>query len=253
MTGPFHVDVYITFHREGLLAVPAIKSAFETAESLRKQASVSLHALVDSPDCETREIISFYSTNFTSSTELQFKDLGLVRNHASLTSKGDFIAMLDGDDLWGRSWLLKAFEASKVEIGVYHPEFLIYFSESKIMSRSESGSGYILVQDVIEKTDLTNQSIGLVNPWSANNFMPTDLAKIYLYPPADHARGLGVEDWSWNWATFVAGIPHLVARDTVHFIRVKDFGSLGVQNVRRGLSPYLPSELSVPEWGFGNT
>ena len=65
----------------------------------------------------------------------------------------------------------------------------------------------------------------------------------YPYVAIDKQTGFGVEDWSWNIETSWKGLRHLVVDDTVHLIRVKQHGSLGMQNTAEGLLPQLKDDF----------
>lgn len=78
------------------------------------------------------------------------------------------------------------------------------------------------------------------NLWSANVLARRALYEKFPYKKSERRKGLGVEDWSWNIETVAAGVEHDIVEETVHLIRVKDTGSLGVQNATEGLLPFLP-------------
>jgi glycosyltransferase involved in cell wall biosynthesis len=236
------VDVFLIFHHEGLYAVPAINSALALVANARGFANVNLHAVLDYPDELTEKIVNLNKDKFSHIHNVSFGDLGTTRNYCVEISNGTFIAMLDGDDLWSSNWVSKCLNHVVEDWGntVLHPEFLFYFSEDHSSSGGSEEKSFFIRHQPSSVTSNLEKTLFLSNPWSANNFMSSELAREFPYKPTDRIRGLGVEDWSWNLETVHNGVLHEVVPGTVHFIRLKPSGSLGNQNMLEGLSIYLP-------------
>ncbi|AIC46844.1 glycosyltransferase family A protein [Rhodoluna lacicola] len=237
------VDVFILFHAEGLLALPAMKSAHELVQKAKSFGKVTLNAVLDNADPKTKEIVSSAKSCFDSIHFVEFGDLGKTRNFCIQVAKGSHISMLDGDDLWGAEWISRAMthESNEEEATVLHPEFLYYFHEDDLANRGKVKKSFFIRHQSSILTQASPKLLYLANFWSANNFMPLSIARKYPYRPTIQELGLGIEDWSWNLETVANGILHEVVPGTIHFIRVKQAGSLGVQNSLSGLSVHRPN------------
>ncbi len=236
------VNVFIIFHAEGLVALPAIKSAYELIQKAKSFGKVTLNAVLDNADSKTMEIVSAAKSCFDSIHFVEFGDLGKTRNFCVQVATGTHIAMLDGDDLWGAEWISRAMthESHDEERTVLHPEFLYYFHEDDLASRGKLKKSFFIRHQSSILTQASPQLLYLANFWSANNYMPLSIARKHPYKPTIQELGLGVEDWSWNLETVANHISHEVVPGTIHFIRVKEIGSLGVQNSISGLSVHRP-------------
>lgn len=236
------VDVFLIFHNEGFFAVPAIKSAIDLVREAEQHGSVRLIAVLDTADSVTIEIVESKKEAFHAIHFVDFGDLGMTRNFCVEKASGTHIAMLDGDDLWGESWIAKSIlhKGGSQPNTVLHPEYLFYFSEEDLLSSGGSRKSFFIKHQSSRESKDVAKHLYLSNLWSANNFMPLELARKFPYRPTDKSLGLGVEDWSWNLETVSNNVIHDVVPGTVHFIRQKPTGSLGIQNSLEGLSIYLP-------------
>lgn len=239
------LTAYVTFHREGELALPAIASASAARLNASLELSVELVAVLDSSDTVTREIVTSRASEFARVHLVDFQDLGAVRNFCAQESDSSFIGMLDGDDLWSRNWLSSATQLLR-ERGaesIVHPE-LVYYFHDRPTGPAAASRGFGLRHG--ESSSFDNNLAYILNPWTANNLAFRSLVSSVEYRKRLPQFGLGVEDWSWNLETLRLGLSHLVAPETIHFVRVKHAGSLGVANSLDGLSIHLeraPSRL----------
>lgn len=255
----FDVTVTIIFHREGALALPALAS-MEELVSLARGAGIRVEAraVLDNANDLTRRLVASRGAWLNGVEEVSFGDLGLSRNKGAQSAHGEYLAFLDGDDLWGADWLRLAFAAATAPNAptnaIWHPESLFFFNWNDFdrhsvnyLPRTDAESFYFLHHPGVD-SDLVLNTLFLENMWSANVFARRSLHLQHPYKRADKETGFGIEDWSWNIETVWENIPHRVVADTVHLIRVKESGSLNQQNVAEGLLPYLPDH-AWPKFG----
>jgi hypothetical protein len=256
MTGNPHITVTIVFHREGAFVVPALASMFDMVETARGAGlSVETQAILDGSDDQTTHLVAVRGNWLDKIEEVSFGDLALSRNFGTGLSRGHFLSFLDGDDLWGRQWLILAHQAAmrhpaKIN-AIWHPEYIFYFDEEdfKFHSKTEyaqSGArSFHMRQSSSDTPGFDWRMLAFGNVWTANVLCPREIHIRFPYMAADRARGVGVEDWSWNMQTLWGGIPHYAVPGAVHMIRQKCTGSLSQRNLAEGLLPTLPSTFAL--------
>lgn len=141
-------------------------------------------------------------------------DPGYSRNDGVAISRGNFIAILDGDDYCSENWLAAAGNAACAEDKptVFHPDYIVSFGEHFAITR---------VTDMRQrKYDLRNCL--KVNPWAVTSFGKREIFLAHPYQSADvRQTGFGYEDWEWNLGMTAAGYLHLSVPDTALFYRRK--------------------------------
>jgi hypothetical protein len=120
---------------------------------------------------------------------------------------------LDGDDLWGRSWLADAYfmaHADSREL-VLHPEVNVYFGYDP----------HVFIHLDAESKDFDVGALALVNYWTSLCFVRTEFLVSHPYPETDLVAQIGYEDWGWNLKVMSAGAIHKCVPGTGHAIRMK--------------------------------
>lgn len=217
----FDVTAIITMFREGILAHPTIKSAIVAVEEAKQRGiSAEIMLNLDNTDDETRDIC----TNLANEHDIirifehNEDDLGLSRNIGIQNCESKYVTFLDGDDLWGKDWIWRCYESAEAseEDVVWHPEINVVFQrEYQLFYHTD-----------MDNPDFEMDFLRINNYWTALSFARRDLYINNPYSKNKIKEGYGFEDWNWNCNTISKGIKHKTAKDTCHFIRKKESGSM---------------------------
>jgi glycosyltransferase involved in cell wall biosynthesis len=248
------ITVIINFHREGALAIPALASMMDLVSAARADGlTVEASAMLDNTDDLTRKIINTRGGFLDRVEEVSFGDPSLSRNKGALSACGEYLAFLDGDDLWGADWLKLAYKSATAPDApaqaIWHPECLFLFAESDFIYHSTdyvphpAARSHNFLQHSSDEPGFRRDVLFFENIWSANALAGREIYLMHPYKAVNKQNGFGIEDWSWNIETLWAGIPHRLVPETVHLIRIKETESFGRQNYIEGLLPFLPEEV----------
>lgn len=127
-----NISVILTAHREGRLAHPAHMSALAAMREAKLQnISSELIIILDRSDDATRNYFLHYKALDATLIEVDFGDPGLARNTGIRHARGQAIAFLDADDLWGNEWLALAYAylSCSHRTTICHPQISQVFGE----------------------------------------------------------------------------------------------------------------------------
>jgi glycosyltransferase involved in cell wall biosynthesis len=207
------ITAVINCHREGMLVYASLRSALTARH--RAQAAgltVDVLAVADCSDDTTLDVLSRFAD--VKILETSVDDLGLARNVAVSQVDSEFIAFLDGDDLWGPSWLLRA-HACAVGRGapaVWHPEANLLFGPAV--------EPCWLIHPDVETMEGDWVSLGLRNHWTSLSFAKREIYLDIPYRGSDVPGGFGYEDWAWNADVLDRGYVHRIVPGTAHLVRM---------------------------------
>ena len=205
------ITAILAAHVEGTMVGVSFRSML-AAVGVAAEAGLDIEMLVvlDKPDEATREMLAEVNTHGARLLAVSYGDQALVRNHAVRESKGRFIALLDGDDLWTENWLVAAHALCVGEPRtIAHPYADWVFGESNSLSLPP------------DQTDpqFNAATLRVTNAWDALCLAPREAFLDHPFQARDLAQGYAFEDWLWNLDTVRAGYVHRVVPDTIHFKR----------------------------------
>jgi glycosyltransferase involved in cell wall biosynthesis len=224
------VTVVVNLHREGRIAVAALRSA-AAAIAAAPGLVCEILAIVDCGDEATERAIRRFAGPLRREI-CDFGDPALARNFGVELAKGRFVAFLDGDDLMGESWLRLAAEAVRTREGsdvIAHPRLNYVFGRD--------AAPVVWVHPDMERDAIDLSLLRAGNFWTSASFAAVALHRRFPFRANALEAGLGHEDWAFNLMTVEAGATHIAPEGTVHFIRRKDGDGRLAQSQARRLLP----------------
>lgn len=228
------ISVCINLHGEGRLCRPTIESALSSIKYAEcRGARCELLLLLDNPDLETIDSALIYSS-VARIEQFKVGDLGEARNLGVQRAAGRYCAFLDGDDLFGESWLWGAISEAKSDTSrdlIIHPKTNLFFGRGY--------NPYYWSHPDMRVDKISISRLVVENLWTSLCFTKRTAFLKMPYLKNRISDGFGYEDWSWNVRTITDGFLHVVAPDTIHFIRRKPHGSLLQNSAQKRVIPDL--------------
>ena len=208
------IAAVVNIHREGRAAVPSLVSAWRAVEHARNAGiPTELVIVLDDPDAESVTTANEWVWRGARIMPVEVRDPGHSRNAAVRGLKAEWISFLDADDLWGESWLTKAYSAATRTVDpsvldVWHPRVNAMFAAS---------------QSLLHHIDSTDDDFSLArlrlnNAWTVLSFVRREHLLAVPFPRIRLDAGFGFEDWSWNIEVLRRGGRHRIVEDTVHAV-----------------------------------
>jgi len=220
------VSVVVNLHREGRLAIPALRSAAR-AVAAAPDLACEIVAVLDRADAATERAVAASGVALRRAA-CDFGDPALARNDGVAQAQGRYVAFLDGDDLMGENWLDVATSALRAREGrdvIAHPRLNYVFGRD--------GEPVAWIHPDMESEALDSILLRAGNFWTSASFAPAALHRRFPFPANALEAGLGHEDWAFNLATVEAGVVHIAPEGTVHFIRRRQSGRLAQSQAGR--------------------
>ena len=216
-----YVSIVITAHQEGHMLRDSIESVLHGLEKIPEKLRVNCEVIIilDFPDQVTLEVARFYKSHNSNVMNYYMAfnhDVGKSRNIGIEISVGKYIYFLDGDDVWGESWLqnsLKLLEETDQKILV-HPNLVMEFGQDSFYLTNYKATDPSKFPDYFVEQNLWISSFCGHRDIFTNLKFPNGEIKSYC--------PYGYEDWSFFNKSIKLGIDHLFAEETVIFIRRKN-------------------------------
>lgn len=205
------ISVVVLAHAEGRMLAHTLKSvAAATALAAEHQLQTEILVMLDSATTQTRAVVLEFPGKLQVH-ETVFGDPGLARNEAIRLARGRWIALIDGDDLWGEDWLWRAAESAVGEASpsIWHPEVSQYFGLREDLLLHQASA------------DLPHLPFSMLehNPWTVSVFTSRAVLLEIPFVATSVDDGIGHEDWIWQCDSIAAGVAHQIVPETVHFVR----------------------------------
>ena len=230
----------IVAHEEGPLAGLSFHNLLDGVGAARAAGlSVEVLVVLDNPDAATAEMFEGAAEQGARVLETSYGDHGLVRNHVAAEAAGEYLAFLDGDDLWTENWLLEAHRLCRTDPGrvIAHPEVNWFFGQASYL--------YFLPDQTDPRFDALAH-IRFANPWDAMCMAPTAAYRDHPHSKRSIDEGFAYDDWHFNMETLAAGFVHRVARETIVFKRRRSGSQFTVASANKS----LPRPTRVHDYGW---
>lgn len=227
------LSIVVTAHHEGPLVKNTIESLLSAVKEIKKIGmQYELLVNIDKGNMETRACIEQYAKQ----TEIkifstEYGDPGLARNSIIRKTKGEFIAVIDADDVVTPNWFIEAMKRIRAEDGLVlvHPEVEVRFNKEKIFS-------------IDIRKDSQNMYLNTLSLFGDNRWCSIALGRrkaFIKYKYSVSKNGFGFEDYYFNCVTIAGGVKHLVAKRTVAFLLQKEESITAMTHENRFVLPYV--------------
>lgn len=226
------ITAILTGHAEGPLIGLTFRTMLDAVSTARADGlEVEMLVVLDKPDTATREALADAEDHGCRLIEVAMPgaDHAGVRNRAVEEATGDYIAFLDGDDLWTENWLVDAYAVCESDPGsiIAHPEANWIFDKGSNL--------WFLLDQTDEAFDPAY--LRFFNYWDVLCLAPRAAYLDHPRAPRAIEAGYAYEDWHWNLQTVAAGYVHRVVPETIHFKRRRASSQLTVAIGNRSLTP----------------
>lgn len=232
----YSIACVVTFHSEGYLAHKTLLSINQCRHFYEKetQKRCQIVAVIDNGTDLTQAVVKGFK-GFTESDfiiETNFGDPSSARNFGVKSATSQFIAIMDGDDLYSVSYLkAMANVCFRSENRIAHPAYIVNFGQVnycwKVASNEFDYSldGY----EFFERNLYASCVLASKETFELNPYVPSK-------------AGFGLEDWLWNANALAKGFKHVVADQAVLYYRRKSTESRNAYDEKHNLIAF-PQEL----------
>ena len=225
------VAVVLNVHRETDYIVKTLMSLAAAVERARRAgAKMEIVIVFDRSDAATIEATQAATQNFpcpVRSLRVDHGNLALARNDGIEASQGEFVMVMDADDLTSVNSIeapLRALEQHP-EASLAFPEFCVGFGDVNFALKLH-GTEEVSTLAFIDS-----------HPFISRVMFRREVVRDVKYVPTSPLSPYHYEDWHWNCVTLDAGIDHRPVAGTVHFKRR-----------RQGSQMQFCNEVSAVPW-----
>ncbi len=208
------LSIVVTAHAEGTIAHRTMRSVLQavqvaTASGIRCEVLVVL----DRPTEATTRYFAQHHPELEQYA-VHFGDTALTRNYGVQQARGEYVALIDGDDLCGPHWFERAVHLAREQEGpcVAHPQYTIYFENDRALVRHLATS----------EPDFSAAKMIQYCHWVSCCVAKRRLFLEHPFEPCAAQSGFGSEDWHWYCQVVGAGVPVLTVPKTCFFYRRRD-------------------------------
>lgn len=216
-----NLTVAITAHREGELILENLHSVINSIQHASQRVNFNYEILIgiDKGDELTKarvsEFINSHKKFNLKALNTSFGDVGKSRNNLCENSTFDFIAFLDGDDIWCDNWVYLVLKKFTIEQNyILHPELTLFADED-----------YFLIHKNLDSRSLKFKFYAqlLENYWTSSFACKKELViKCPFETGSVEGDNLyAYEDWTFFTKTLFHKVHHVILKDTFHLHRKK--------------------------------
>lgn len=207
------ISIIATFHKEGILAHKTVLSLIEAANLLPSNVSYEYIFSLDRPDKATKKYFEQWKNkNQFRILEVSFGNPSDNRNYAISVARGQYISLLDGDDLISKNWLSSAYEMalSRQDLTVLRPAIHAQFGYRE---------GSLTIWKMRSSSDIVTDTLQMSywNLWT--NALFTKKSILINTPYKNLKSGFGHEDYLFNSELREKGIAQIITPETVLWYR----------------------------------
>jgi glycosyltransferase involved in cell wall biosynthesis len=225
-------SIVITAHREGWLSHRTLRSVRRSMGfAAERGMSAEIVAILDRPDAATRSF--FQQQTDVRRYEVDFGDSGPSRNFGVRQSWGRYINFLDGDDLFCRSWLWKAYDDAEQagQPTVWTPQISVVFEDEYFVWRHPSSND----------PDFRPEQLIDFRHWLPGLLVPREIALRFPFAECHPGSGFGWEDWHWHCELLAGGVTIRAVEGTTFFHRRRPASRSAIHIQRHAI--HRPTQL----------
>jgi len=234
------VAVVLNVHRETDYIVKTLMSLAAAVERARRAgAKMEIVIVFDRSDAATIEATQAATQNFpcpVRSLRVDHGNLALARNDGIEASQGEFVMVMDADDLTSVNSIeapLRALEQHP-EASLAFPEFCVGFGDVNFALKLH-GTEEVSTLAFIDS-----------HPFISRVMFRREVVRDVKYVPTSPLSPYHYEDWHWNCECRASGFRFVVAKDAALYYRQRP-GSIMHVSRKLGRLEIAPSRLFRPE------